>query len=273
MINKITKILKSFVDILKKPEMKILPGHLAFYLFMSLIPIIALAFLIASFFIDSFNLPELTANLPLGFNDIIESVVISAKSYDNFLILLVFYIILASNGPSAIITASNALYDVKSCSYWKSKVKSIVMTLVLIVLILFLLLIPIFGETLVAYFLKFLNSSQQVFIENIFPICKWLVSMLFMFILFKIIYKMAPDRKIFFRSTTIGALFTSFSWLIATEGFVFYVTKIAKYNLLYGNFAHILVLLLWIYLLAYLFVVGMALNRNWELKEDMLLKK
>lgn len=274
MKKRITSIYKNFIKILKKPEMKILPGHLAFYLLMSLIPIVALASLIASFFIKSFDLLEvLSIHLPLGVSDLLESVISSAQGYDNFILLFLLYIFLASNGTAAITTASNALYDVRSRNFWKSKIKSIIMALILIFLILILFIIPIFGEILVTYFIKFLTIAQQELITEIFPVAKWLLSFFIMFVLIKIIYKMAPDKKISFRTTTIGSLFTSISWLIATEAFVFYVTKIAKYDLLYGNFAHILVLLLWIYILAYLFVIGMALNRNLELKEDMLLRK
>ena len=51
-------------------------------------------------------------------------------------------------------------------------------------------------------------------------------------------------------------------WIIATYIFAFYITRIASYNVVYGNFANILILLLWVYILAYLFVVGIALNVN-----------
>lgn len=40
------------------------------------------------------------------------------------------------------------------------------------------------------------------------------------------------------------------------------MTNIAKYDQLYGNFANILVLLLWVYFLAYLFVFGIILNKQ-----------
>ena len=63
---------------------------------------------------------------------------------------------------------------------------------------------------------------------------------------------MAPDTKIKSRETTTGAVFTTVSWIIATEIYSFYVNYFAKYNLLYGSVANLLILFLWIYLLSYI---------------------
>lgn len=73
---------------------------------------------------------------------------------------------------------------------------------------------------------------------------------------------MAPNKKINSSTTSIGALFTTTGWIIFSTIFSFYITNIAKYDALYGNFANVLVLLLWLYFLAYLFVIGMVLNVN-----------
>lgn len=71
---------------------------------------------------------------------------------------------------------------------------------------------------------------------------------------------MAPDKKIKSKTTTTGAIFTTIAWIIATEIYSFYVSQFAKYNLFYGSISNILILLMWVYILAYVFVFGMALN-------------
>lgn len=70
----------------------------------------------------------------------------------------------------------------------------------------------------------------------------------------------APDAKIKSSTTTGGTIFTTISWILVTFGFGFYITNIASYDVIYGNFANVLILLTWVYLLAYLFVIGMAIN-------------
>ena len=81
-----------------------------------------------------------------------------------------------------------------------------------------------------------------------------------MFFILKLLYTYAPSKRIDRRTTTKGSLFTSIGWILATYMYSFYITNIASYDVVYGNFANVLILLLWVYILAYLFVVGMALN-------------
>lgn len=88
------------------------------------------------------------------------------------------------------------------------------------------------------------------------------LTFLVVFIGIDLIYIIAPNKRGSIKTTYKGALFTTISWIIATEIFSFYVTNIAKYDQLYGNFANILVLLLWVYFLAYLFVFGIILNKQ-----------
>ena len=42
----------------------------------------------------------------------------------------------------------------------------------------------------------------------------------------------------------------------------YYINNIARFDLVYGNLANLVILLFWFYVLAYIFVVGLCLNRN-----------
>ncbi|MBQ6436155.1 YihY family inner membrane protein, partial [bacterium] len=123
------------------------------------------------------------------------------------------------------------------------------------------ILIPLFGDTIMKLLMYFFDNIHML--DNsmwLYVLLKTLISFIFMYFVIKFLYTYAPSKEIDKNTTIRGALFTTISWILATNVFSFYVTRIAKYKLLYGNFANILVLMLWIYLLALLFVVGMALN-------------
>ena len=60
--------------------------------------------------------------------------------------------------------------------------------------------------------------------------------------------------------TTNGALFTTIGWILATKGYSIYLNNINNYNIFYGSLANIMILLFWVYLLAYIFTLGIALN-------------
>ena len=94
----------------------------------------------------------------------------------------------------------------------------------------------------------------------VYGILKYPVSLFTIFFFIKLLYTIAPDATIKSKETTKGAIFTTFGWIISTEIYSFYIKKIANYSILYGSVANLIVLFVWIYILAYIFVLGMALN-------------
>ena len=75
-------------------------------------------------------------------------------------------------------------------------------------------------------------------------------------------YIIAPDQEIPSKTANKGAVFTALGWILSTEVFAFYIEKFTKYDIFYGSISNILVLLLWVYLLSYIFVLGMVINAS-----------
>ena len=86
----------------------------------------------------------------------------------------------------------------------------------------------------------------------------------------KLLYTIAPDKKIPSHSTTYGSIFTTVIWTIATAIFSYYLKYFANYNMLYGNLSSIIILMMWIYIISYVFVMGIAINAT-NLNEKWLL--
>ena len=269
--------LRKVISIIKLPEMRILPGQLAFFLVISIIPLIALVGAIGS----EFGLPA-TSN-----KEILESVVPS--DVINYLIpannggdlfnfnMIVFFIaafILASNGTYSIINTSNEIYKVKDSSELKRRGKAILMTLILVVLFLFLILVPAFGDVLIKIITNSIHSdSLTSLVENTYRLLELPISLFLIYYNLKLLYTIAPDTKISSRSTIPGALFTTIMWLISSKIYAFYVDYFANYNVFYGAMSNILVLLIWVYILAYIFTLGMCFNATGVIQETLKLKK
>ena len=47
----------------------------------------------------------------------------------------------------------------------------------------------------------------------------------------------------------------------------YYINHFANYALFYGGLANIVMLMLWVYFLAFIFVIGMALNQKEEISK------
>jgi uncharacterized BrkB/YihY/UPF0761 family membrane protein len=53
-------------------------------------------------------------------------------------------------------------------------------------------------------------------------------------------------------------------WLTVTTGFGFYVSRFANYGATYGSLSAVIVLLMWLWLSAYIYLLGAELNSQLE---------
>ena len=73
---------------------------------------------------------------------------------------------------------------------------------------------------------------------------------------------MAPDRRIASKYVNHGAAFTTIGWLLITAIYSYYANNVANYNLFYGGLSGIIILMMWVYMIAYIFVIGIAINTS-----------
>ena len=76
----------------------------------------------------------------------------------------------------------------------------------------------------------------------------------------KLIYTISPSKSIKSSTTSYGAMTTTFLWVLVTAIFTYYLKHFARYDILYGNLSSLIILMIWVYLLCYIFVLGMAIN-------------
>lgn len=272
MKQKIIKYFKKLFRILKKPEMEILPSNIAFNIILAIIPVLTIIALIASSFDISMDMVEklIVRIMPSEVSTtIIEA--ISGKGFDKTIgIYNIIALILASNGAYAIITASDTLYKTNNKDYIKKRVSSVVIISIIITLLLFLLIVPVFGENIINLMHK--AKLLERYIDEIFliyKILKWPFTLVFLYFNLKLIYTIAPSKKIKSKETTYGAIFTTIMWIISTAVFKLYLQFFAKYDILYGNLSSIIILLVWCYVLSYIFVLGLAINATKKEDEEL----
>lgn len=265
MKRKLSRFWNKVIKTINKPEMRILPGQLAFFFVLSIIPLIALVGGIASLFSISIeSIKELLENSVPGNVSSLLIPIISGEGLNfNMVVFFVSAFVLASNGTHSMIVASNQLYKIKDSSYLERRIKAILMTFILVSLLMFVLLVPAFGDLLFPLIRAIFKEENIVnIIYQIYQALKYPLSLFLIYFNIKLLYTIAPDQKIPSSTTNYGALFTTIVWIIVTEIYSIYVEVFAKYDLFYGSLSNIIILLLWVYLLAYIFVFGMALNSN-----------
>lgn len=258
----IKRYLKKLFKLINKEEMKILPGHLSFFLILSLIPTITLVAVICHIFgISTIDIINLASTIvPEAVMDLIKPFVDSNGNSGAVLYFIIGFI-LVSNGAHAIILTSNTLYEIKDTNYLKGRIKALFLTILLMFLFVFILIVLAFGNKILGFILSFkIFSNVSVLIYNLFIYLKWPIAFLVIYILLKLIYTIAPDKKIKSESVTRGSIFTTIGWISITAIYSYYANNIANYDMFYGNLSNIIILMMWIYIIAYIFAIGIAIN-------------
>lgn len=270
MKKKIKEGIKRLVKILATPEMLLLPGSLAFSFVLALIPIMTLITYSATvlnlstdgvynFLNNAFS--KDIANLLLSNNDV-------ANMGIRVSIVIIVCYILVSNGTSAIITCSNAIYGIKESNFFKKRFKALIMALIFTIMIIFLLFVQAFGG-IILDIISNANLRPHIIrgITSIYNFLKGPLTWILLFLFIKLIYVIAPDRHVKANKTNYGALFTTVTWIITTGIYSYYINNIANYKAFYGGLTSFCVLMIWFYLLAILFVIGMSINYQKETNE------
>lgn len=254
--------LKEIIEIIKKPEMGILPGQLAFFILLSLVPIITLIGYAAGLFnINMDTIVELLNDVfPAGAKELVPY--ITGNTIDLTLALVLIWIFyLASNGFNTVIVISNQIYGINKSNWFKRRIKAIFMTLVTVVLFLVLLIMPAYGS-------KLLELVPGIHIHaaiiTAYQTFKLPLTWLMMFIYIRTVYEIAPDRVRKNSHLNTGALFTSVCWVVITIIYTNYTSNLDTYNLFYGALSSIATLMIWLYFMSFVFVIGLCLNYGRE---------
>ena len=263
-------ILKIF-QLLVRPEMRILPGQLAFFLVLTIIPMAALIFTFAaalSLSTDAIRI-AIEQTLPQQIAAIIESIKVGNGMSLNIFVFFISAILLASNGTYSMINISNEIYKIDPKTLIKRRTKAIVMIFIMVGLFFFLLAVPVFGSTLFKLLIQLIGeSSFTEILHNGLVLLKYPIILFILFTNIRIMYIIAPDKQIPPKTINKGSLFTTIGWILSTEIFAFYIETFAKYDVFYGSISNVLILLLWVYLLSYIYVLGMIINAS-EFKKEV----
>jgi len=112
------------------------------------------------------------------------------------------------------------------------------------------------------------NSLTSGF--NILPLVPYII----IWVLFFILFKLSANIKVHFKAALISSFIISIVFSIAKNSFIYYVFLNQSYTTIYGSFAILLFLFLWIYASWVIFIYGLKLcyliNRVYQNKKNSL---
>lgn len=170
----------------------------------------------------------------------------------------------SSKGANALISACNIAYNEE---HGRNFFKGIVARLVLTISIILLVIIALLCISVLPAWISWaagglLNEKKAMWIA-------WPLLMVLFNAGLAGLYRYGPYRReAKWRWVTVGSVFATVMWLIASYGFSFYLNHFASYNKTYGSVGGIVILLMWFYLSAYMILLGAQLNSAIEFQTD-----
>ncbi|MCK0167406.1 YihY/virulence factor BrkB family protein [Jannaschia sp. S6380] len=166
----------------------------------------------------------------------------------------------ASAGVGSLIEGLNLAYDeTETRGFVKLKLMTIFMT-ILMVLGVILAALLIIAVPVALAFLAFSPWMERLIqILSYVPLALLFVGGVVAF------YRWGPDRsRAKLRWLTPGAILASVLWLVVSIGFSLYVQNFGSYNETFGSIAGVIVLLMWMWLSAYVILFGAEINSEIE---------
>ena len=161
---------------------------------------------------------------------------------------------------SGLITAFDIAYDQKETrGFFKLNMVAIVLTVLMLV-----------GGTVIIALVGVLPAALQFI--GLEGSTKWLLLVLEWPLLFVVVmiglavlYRYAPDRHPpRWRWVSPGAIVATLLWLLGSIAFTVYVTHFNSYDKTYGSLGGVVVMLTWLYLSAFVALLGAVINAQSE---------
>lgn len=249
-------------------------AQLAYYLILSFFPFLIFLMTLIGFsnLSSSEVLMWLQRVLPLNVVDLTKNTIIEVVDFQHTGILGVSIIITlwtASTGFRGVIKGVNRAYDIEeNRSFITRCIIAMLGVIALALTVISTLLMSVFGEIIG----KYLNEALpfEHIVAFLWNALRHFVIIVILIVVFAIIYKIAPAKKVRFRDVLPGAITSTLGWLIASAGFSYYVNNFSNYSRIYGSLGTVFILMTWLYITSMVFIFGVELNsvleeeKKWE---------
>jgi membrane protein len=123
----------------------------------------------------------------------------------------------------------------------------------------------LFAIVYVPILFTYAGYSQEF--EFIVKVGRWPLLALLALIILALLYRYGPCRRSAkWHWVSVGSVFATAVWLLASAGFSFYVANLAHYDSTYGSLGAVIVLLFWLYISFYIVLLGAEINAELELQ-------
>lgn len=171
----------------------------------------------------------------------------------------------ASSAMSVLQTGLDAAYEVPSDrKFIATRTMAVVLLVVVGILGGMAAVLIVFAAPLGTSIQPHIGLSTDVF-NVLWTVARWAVTVVVLTVLMSVIYGLAPNRRApGWQWLSVGGIVATVGWLAASVALSFYVSSLGTYAKTYGALAGVVVLMLWLYVTAYIVLFGGQLNAELE---------
>ncbi len=171
-------------------------------------------------------------------------------------------LIFSTNGLVSMMNAFDASMHINETRTWYMQR---LFAIVLLVILALLLTTAIGLIGMGQYLINYLDTHDLLggqFNYYLLTFGKWIVIVALFFFAYSFLFYLAPAKKTHWRFISAGGTLSTFLSLAVLIGFNYYITRFSQYNKLYGSIGALLVVLLLLYLIAFVLLLGFELNAS-----------
>jgi membrane protein len=257
---------------IKDDNVSIVAAGVAFFSVLALFPALIAMISIYGLFVEpeeaAAQAQQLTEVMPTAAADLIGNQMqsVAAASSGNLSISLIISIAVAlwsaSSGMNALIQGVNIAYDEPETRGF-IKLRGLALLLTIGAILVFGMAI---GAIAVFPALAGKLPGGQV-LEVVAGVLRWVILGAVIIGALAVIFRLSPNRdQPRMKWVSSGAIMAAVFWLLASIGFSFYANNFGSYNETYGSIAAVIILMFWLYITAFIILIGAELNGQLELQ-------
>jgi len=176
----------------------------------------------------------------------------------SFGFLLAFYF--ATTGLSTLSQSFNVSLQVQeSRGIFKQQITMLGLAIMLTLSLLSALLLILLGDFLLGTMNR-LGLLSDGLLPLMLNILLWLMIVLLVYVGISLLYYFAPNAPKRHGFFALGSALATLLFIVSSLSFSYYVQHFGNYNRIYGSLATLIVLMLWIYVNAWVILIGFELN-------------
>ncbi|TLV01149.1 YihY/virulence factor BrkB family protein [Dyadobacter luticola] len=215
--------------------------------------------------LDTQIMDMLRENIPRGIYEDADQTILDIISRPRSGVLslgFIFAMIASTNGMMSLMRSFDMVYeDDETRGFLKIRGIAMLLTLLLLAVLFVSVILLIVGDA-VMNLLGEWNIVQEKWLLTSLNITRYLVSFGSLMLTISIIYRFAPSHGRQNKFVNAGSIVASILILAATYGFSFYLSRFSSYNKLYGSIGTMIALMIWLYLLAFVIILGFEINAS-----------